>query len=194
MLREIDLPVATAAQLLYDLHHRHGTQAAEVINVHIKRHADGIRKGQIPPNSLLGMIVSKPSTEKRGLRPPMVFPTPDGTCWKDVQIEMVSRESLVVRLGNTTKRYHGFDMGFRDNRQVDMLNKQWDLLEAFAVNSGTLDWEAKGFKRPTQKRIEELNKLLCRFFRLTDNPIAPYKKKVGWVTKFQIIDSTFGKS
>ena len=192
--REIDLPKAEAGQLLYDLHERHGRQAAEVITSQISKHSDEIRKGRIPPNSLLGMIVGKRGHRKLGNGPPKLFPTPPGTQWKDIQIDMVSRESLVARVGGITKRFHGFDMGFRDGRRVDMLNKQWDLLETLAMNNGTLNWDAKGFKRPTQKRIEELNKVLRYFFGLTDNPIAPYKKKVGWVAKFQIFDKMSGKS
>jgi hypothetical protein len=194
MARGIDLPIAKAGQLLYDLHNRHGRQTAEVVNSQISKHSDDIRKGRIPPNSLLGMIVGKPDSRKPAKGPLKYFPTPSGTHWKDIQIDMVSRDSLVVRVGSITKRFHSFDMGFRDHRRVDMLNKQWDLLETLAMNRGTLNWEAEGFKRPTQKRIEELNKLLRYFFGLPDNPIAPYKKGVGWVAKFQIFDKTSGKS
>lgn len=194
MARGIDLPIAKAGQLLYDLHNRHGRQTAEVVNSQISKHSDDIRKGRISPHSLLGMIVGKSDSRNSTKGSSKFFPTPTGTQWTDIQIDMVSRDSLVVRVGSITKRFHGFDIGFRDNRQVDMLNKQWDLLETFAMNRGTLDWEAKGFKRPTQKRIEELNKLLRYFFGLPDNPIAPYKKRVGWVARFQICDKTSGKS
>ena len=192
--REIDLPIAEAGQLLYDFHVRHGRQTADVVNSQISENSDDIRKGRIPTNSLLGMIVGKPGTRKPAKGQSKFFPTPTGTQWKDIRIDMVSRESLVVRVGGITKRFHGFDMGFRDRRRVDMLNKQWDLLETLAMNNGTLNWDAKGFKRPTQKRIEELNKLLRYFFGLPDNPIAPYKKLVGWVAKFQIFDKTSDKS
>jgi hypothetical protein len=191
---EIGLPVMEAGQALYDLHHRHGVQAGEVIRDQIKVHADLIRKGQIPINSLLGMIVGKRGAEKRTAEPLMVFPTPDGATWEDIQIKLVSRDSLTVRAGKVTKQYHGFDLGFRDRRKVDRLNQQWELLETFAQNDGILNWQSVGSQRGTQKRVEALNKLLRAFFRLPDNPIKRYKKKVGWVAKFQIFDNSFGKS
>lgn len=194
LVRAMDLPIEKAAEQLYELHRRHGAQAAEVINDQIRLHADSLRKGSIPPYSLLGMIVGKRHSKKPSGGPTKLFPTPLGTKWEDIQIDMVSRDSLVVRVGNVTKRYHGFDMGFRDHRRVDMLNKQWKMLETLAENEGALDWEAEGFRRPTQKRIEVLSKLLRLFFGLHDNPIAPYKKGIGWVAKFQISDKTSGKS
>ncbi len=194
LAREINKPVMEAGQLLYDLHHRHGVQAGEVIRDQIKIHADLIRKGQIPISSLLGMVVGKRGAEKRTAGPLKVFPTPDGATWEDIQIELVSRESLTVRVGRVTKQYHGFDMGFRDNRKTDRFTKQWELLEGFAQNHGTLNWQSVGSRGGVQKQVESLNKLLRTFFRLPDNPIAPYRRKIGWVAKFQVFDSSFGKS
>lgn len=194
LAREIGLPSEQAGQSLYDLHHRHGVQAGEVISNQIKQHADVIRRGQIPANSLLGMIVGKSETGKRTTVPLKFFPTPDGTCWEGIQIDMVSRDSLVVRARNITRRYHGFDLGFRDARRVDMLNKQWELLEVLAQNGGTLNWQSVGSQKGLQKRVEELNKLLRAFFGLPDNPIERYKKRIGWVARFQILDKSYGKS
>lgn len=93
----------------------------------------------IPPNSLLGMIVRKPGAGKQAASKSKFFPTPDGTCWKDIQIETVSRDSLIVRAGKVTKQYHGFDMSFRDRRKIDRLGNQWELLEKLAQNRGTIN-------------------------------------------------------
>ncbi|MEE8577506.1 MAG: hypothetical protein V3T31_09650, partial [candidate division Zixibacteria bacterium] len=193
LVPEIDLPAEEAGEALYDLHHRHGVQAGEVIRDQIKAHADLIRKSKVVANSLLGMIVGKRGAEKLMAGPLKVFPTPDGATWEDIQIELVSRDSLTVRVGKVTKQYHGFDLGFRDNRKVDRFTKQWELLEVFAQNHGTFNWQSEGSERSMQKRIEGLNKLLRAFFQLPNNPIAPYKKQVGWVAKFKIFDSSYGK-
>jgi hypothetical protein len=138
------------------------------------------------------MIVGKPGAQKQPGKPTMRFPTPPGTKWQDIQIEIVSKDSIRVRVAKITKTYSAFHIGFTDHRRGDMLNKQWDLLETFAVNDGTLDWDdTKGFKRPTSKRIETLNKLFRLLFGISSNPILPYEKGVGWVAKFQISDSSF---
>ncbi len=191
--RAVGQPVMEAGQMIYDLHNRHGRQAGAVIRKQIELNAELIRTGELPPKSLLDMIVSKPGPKRSKAGSTVRFPTPEGMCWEEVEIDLVSRDSLVVRVGDTKKRYHGFDMGFRDGRRVDMLNRQWELLETLAENRGVLDWQSTGLKRPTQKRVEELNKTLKSFFGMNDNPMHPYEKGTGWVAKFQITDKSFGK-
>ncbi len=194
MASAMDFPAMKAGQVLYDLHHRHGKQVGEVIKRQIKVNADLIRTGEIEPKSLLGMIVSASTKGRSDDMSLKRFPMPKGKDWKDVKIELVSNDSLVVRVGDTTKRCLGFDMGFRDGRRVDMLNKQWELLETLAESDGVLDRDAVGLKRPTQKRVEELSNTLKRFFGLNENPMHRYKKGTGWIAKFKITDKATRKT
>ena len=192
IVNALDLPTMEAGQLVYDLHHRHGIQVGKVIKSQIELNSDAIRKREIPSDSLLGMIIGKRGEKTKPGKPTMRFSTPPGTRWEDVSIEIMSKDSIRVKVGKITKRYSAFDIGFTDHRRGDMLNKQWNLLETFAVNDGILNWDdTKGLKRPTQKRIETLNKLFRLLFGIDSNPIRPYKKGVGWVARCHISDSSF---
>ena len=164
-----------------------------MINNQIAQHAEIIRKGELAENSLLGMIAGKSNKGKTDNRLAKHFPIPEGTQWKDITIELVSNESIRVKVNGEVERYIGFDIGFTDHRRKDMLNKQWDLLVLLAENGGAITWDSSGHKRTTSKQIQELNKILRQFFNLQENPIAPYNKKDGWVAKFVITDKSSGK-
>ena len=122
-----------------------------------------------------------------------VFPTPEGTQWKDIRIEIVSRDSARIKVGSVTLTYTAFDMGFRDGRQRDLLNKQWDLLLIFAEYNGVLSWASPKAKTGLYKRVQILKATLCQFFQLADPPIKNYKKGVGYVAMFRITDLSCGK-
>jgi hypothetical protein len=46
-------------------------------------------------------------------------------------------------VGGQTRTFNAFEMGFADNKQHDMLNKQWELLMAFAEGDGVLSWASR---------------------------------------------------
>lgn len=194
IVRAMDMSDMEAGQAIFDLHQRHGRQVAEVIQSQIALHSETIRKGIVHPKSLLGMIVAGSSREVTVVDSTRRFPTPAGISWEGIEIQLVSRDSVLIRAGSVSKRYHGFDMGFRDARRVDMLNSQWELLESLAESNGSFDWQSKGLKRSTQKRVEELSKTLKKFFGIKENPLHRYKKGVGWVARFSISDKSYGKS
>lgn len=193
LARELNLPVNEAAQLLYDLHNRHGCQTAEVINSQIRKQADRIRTGQIPQSSLLGMILGKSGLKKQNKNPTKFFPTPEGTQWKDVNIELVSNDSIRVKVGNIIKRFSGFNIGFTDERKGDLLDHQWELLMLFAEKNGEISTKTIGYKPNLQKPIQTLNRRLRILFGIMSNPIKRYSSKSGWTTKFKISDKSAGK-
>lgn len=193
LINDLDYPVEKSAELLYELHHRHGAQAAEVINDQIRNNADDIRTGRISSSSLLGMISGQSGSKKKVSRPPIRFPTPPGIGWGDISIDLVSEDSVRICIAGITKRYTGFDMGFTDQRRGDMLDRQWELLRLFAEKDGEFSSRTVGFLPKFQKPIQTLNKKLRAFFRLDSNPINHYSKRFGWTTKFQISDKTYGK-
>ncbi len=191
---EIGLQINQAGQLVYDIHHRHGKQIADVINKQIKAHADEIRTGEVSPNALLGMIIGKSGIKKTDKRPAKFFPTPEDTAWEDIQIELVSNDSIRVKVGNITMRYSGFEIGFTDNRKRDLLDRQWEILRLFAEKNGELSKRTFEFLPKMQKSIQSLNSKLRSFFGLNSNPINRYNKETGWTAKFKISDKTSGKS
>jgi len=194
LARHLKPPIETAGQRLFDLHHSHGKQVAAVIKRQIELHSEEIRKGEIHPKSLLGIIIGKSSPKRRDKIPSKFFPTPDGTKWEDVTIELVSNDSIRIKVGGFVRRYSGFEIGFKDERKGDMLDTQWELLKLFAKNDGEISQRTVGFKNKSQKPVQALNKRLRVFFDMNSNPINRYSKESGWTTKFIISDKSFGKS
>ena len=154
----------------------------------IKRPGYGIRP------KFLDMVVGKREVARGDAEVPKRFPTPRGATWKEIEIDIDSGETIVVRTRGVTRKYHASDVGFRDNRMVDRFTGQWELMEAFAQNGGRIGWGSGGARKRWHKDIQKLNKLLRTFFGLSSNPIARYSRKDGWVAKFQIRDTSYGKS
>jgi hypothetical protein len=186
------IPTSQAAEKLYELHKRQGEQVCSVIIEKIKQYAGLIEEGRVPRNSLLGFVLGR--SVKRGIpdTPSCSFPTPEGAHWKDVNIEIISNESVRIRVMGVTKIYTAFDMGFRDRRRMDMMNRQWDLLVRFAEKNGVIQWEQRGGERSIYKIIQRLKETLKLFFRIDGSPIHNYQRSVGYRTKFIISYKAFG--
>ncbi len=179
---------------IIDLHKRHGMQVGKAIEKQIQAHSRLIRQKRLNPNSLLAMTI-KQNGPKSGQELDMKeFPTPAGTKWEDIEIEIISNDSVRIKVKGITERYTAFDMGFRDHRKKDLPNAQWDTLLAFAESEGVLSWASPSKKNQNQKNIQALRKTLKQFFQLSDYPIRRYQKGIGYVARFKIKDCSFGKS
>ncbi len=193
IITALDLSSSEAAQRLFELHQRHSQQVVGVLTREIELNAEQIADGRLHPDSLLAMVVGQNSGPKETVKIPALFPTPPGAKWENLTIEMLTLDSVRIRLGTTTKVYTGFDMGFRDGRKNNMLNKQWDLLWTFAEAEGKLDWANEQAELGKYKPIYDLNQTLKRFFGLSGNPIHSYRRGVGYVTRFKITARTLPK-
>lgn len=181
-----------AARRIFDLHNRHGNQVGKVIEEQIMQHSKIIRRKQIDPNSLLAIIIKQPGLKSGKDEDLKKFPTPADTKWKDISIEIVSNDSVRIKLGSITEIYTAYDMGFRDHRKKNMLNKQWEVLMYFAECRGEFSWKSENAVPGIQKHVQLLRNALKTFFDLTDNPIEGYRKKMGYITKFKISDQRYG--
>jgi len=190
----LGIPCSEAAEKLFELHHRQGGQACAVIQDQIKSNTGNIMRGQLHPKSLLAMIVGRTKAGLDRDSSPKTFPTPLGTQWEDVAMEIVSNNCARIRVKDETHRYTAFDMGFGDGRKTDVLNKQWDLLLDFAEGDGVLSWDSLRAKAGAYKRVYLLKKTLRAFFGIQGSPIRSYKKGIGYVTRFSIRDLSYGDS
>jgi 7-cyano-7-deazaguanine synthase in queuosine biosynthesis len=188
ILRHLGLTTGEAAKKLFELHERHGRQVCSVLETQIREHARPIANGTVNPDSMLAMVIGQPKS--RSKKKPVVarFPSLPDLSWKAITIEMVSVDSVRIRVGSFSRTYTGYAMGFCDNRKKNALNKQWDLLWQFADGEGKLNWSNPRAMGGAYKRVNLLRQTLKVFFGLEDNPISDYERDTGYVAHFKIVD------
>jgi hypothetical protein len=179
-------PTLKAAEELYSLYKRHASQIAHVIERQIKNLAEPIRKGEIRRDSLLGMILGKMGSSNRSRLSDRSFPTPEGSVWQDIKIEIKSPYHVSVSVKEVTGIYTPFEMGFRDRRKIDELNLQWILLLLFADGGNRIGYGTPQQRPMIYKSVQALKKLLKDFFGLTEPPIHNYRRGEGYVAKFYV--------
>lgn len=127
------------------------------------------------------------------------FPTPSGTKWEEVTITFISNESIRIKAGKVSKKFHFSEIGFGDRRSADKPNKIWEYFHALAQLSGELSWDdpLDLGGRPVdinrdvaQKRLSILRKTLQTIVGIEDNPFYTYRKKGLYKTRFSLRDET----
>lgn len=118
------------------------------------------------------------------------FPSPPGLEWKDVSIELVSRDSIKIRVPGRTKKYLFSDIGFTDGRTGVTSDMLWNTLILFAKYKGRIDCatiksDYKTFMR-MKPFVKTLRKRLNAILSLTEDPFKPYREVKGYETKFEI--------
>ncbi|RKX18568.1 MAG: hypothetical protein DRP35_09050, partial [Candidatus Zixiibacteriota bacterium] len=194
IVSNLNMKSSIAAEKILKLHRRHGSQAIKVIETQIKKNADIIARKEVKQNSLLQMILNQSGKNNKNHPLSHQFPIPEDTQWNDIFIEIFSKDSAKIKVNGKVLTFTAIDMGFRDRRKGDLPNKQWDLLVSFAESDGVLNWNSPNPKRAAQKDIQTLKRILCTFFQLTEPPIHRYNPQTGYVTKFKLKDSRYGKS
>jgi|GEM_PF-3897981 len=137
------------------------------------------------------------------------FPTPPGSKWEDVSIEIVSDFSARVKVGQMTRTYLFSDMGFRDDRKGDRPNDQWDILVELAEREGALSWSTSGEIPDLEaddlsqralpwgtvpathgkgKNIQAIRRTLEEFLDISGDCFHSYRRGGGWVSRFKITD------
>ena len=111
------------------------------------------------------------------------FPTPAGARWKDVRLRFVDAHTISVNVCGETRRYDFKQMGMGRNRS-SLPTVQWDLLYAFSMGKGVIDWDSPGASRKNDKRKDRLALHLRDFFRIEGEPFV--REGNGWKTRFQI--------
>lgn len=111
------------------------------------------------------------------------FATPAGATWEDLRMRFLDGERVSVRVSQVSGTFNYAQLGMV-RRTSGGPTEQWNLLRAFAVEHGFLDWNSRYANRRNQKRKERLSACLVRFFRLEGDPIVT--EGHGWRTRFAI--------
>jgi len=139
----------------------------------------------------IGRVVAK--TRNRRVQEVVPFPTPPGTKWKHLTIELVSDRSVKITIGNVTVQKTYEDLGFVDSRTTaEHPDKLWDRFCYLAECKGRGDWnEASKLDLPDalKKEISDLRKRLRTYFPITGDPFKPYRKVHAYETRFTIVDT-----
>ena len=135
-------------------------------------------------------VESWPKLEDQSIKPevPVVkFPIPDGTRWEDIKIQIVSNNSVRIKVnGKKTERRTFVEMGFKDGRRGDLPDSYWNFFIELARHNGQLkEWPQKT-NSAVQKRIQIIGKRLQAIFGLKEKPIYRYNKRDGYITKFKM--------
>ena len=114
------------------------------------------------------------------------FPTPPDARWTDVEIQFCDGETVSILVKEARGRYSYSDMGMSHTRSKKP-TKQWELLRAFAVNHGILDWDSRQAHRRNKKRRELLGRNLQAFFRIEGDPFRLNRDGKGWTALFAVL-------
>ena len=147
------------------------------------------------------------------------FPTPSDSEWGDVRIYIRDNEYLKIDVKKVTENVHrsiirskidGEYIGL-ECKKSRKPTKLWELLKVFASFNGELTSIRKGRqikeiesglkrtdvkngseRKQLPKRVERLNSLLIKYFRIIPGkPIPRYNKKIGYKPAFQIEDISY---
>jgi hypothetical protein len=120
------------------------------------------------------------------------FPNLLGLRWEDVIIRFFSDDSVEVRVGDVSKKYHFSELGYKDGRKGDLPDSRWKILRMMAEHNGETSWRSK---ISTEDRgrlsaaIKEIRRRLRELMTIEDDPFHPYRKSRGYKTKFKLVDA-----
>lgn len=192
IIEGLGMKPSEAAEHLCALYRRNAEQVGTVMQRMVERYSDRIRRGEIKPNSLLGMRIGASRKHGDDLAEFKRFPTPTGFDWEKIVIQIKSHDSAQIKAGDVSQRVLAADMGFRDKRRGDMLNKQWELLCSLAESDGHFTWKSPSSRPKLQKQISDLNNTLKTYFGLSDNPISWSRRDRAYICRFTIMDQSYG--
>jgi hypothetical protein len=117
--------------------------------------------------------------------PAATFPMPPNPSWDQIYITFIDEHRVHIRVGHEEGEYSFADMGMTDARTGEP-NAAWILLRALAGAYGEMGWEHPESTPNNRQRMRLLRNHLREFFSLEGNPFKPYRKGVGWVSKFTL--------
>jgi hypothetical protein len=118
-----------------------------------------------------------------------IFPCPTGTKWNDVEMVLVSHDSMRVTTPMGTEIFSYHELGLSDKRKADAHSVMWTLLMEFAKQSGTInpsDQTPLGNNLVSTKN--RLDKHLKTLFGINDPICDHYRKKKAYILNFKIND------
>jgi hypothetical protein len=118
--------------------------------------------------------------------------TPDQSIqrWEDLEIRFLSDERVQIYVcGRASDTKNFAEMRFEDRRgKGGKPNAAWSLLRELARSEGMFPATAISGQQDMQKRAQEIRKVLCAQFGLSEDPI-PFREGTGYVAAFKITKS-----
>lgn len=149
---------------------------------------EDIRTGLVPLLGDLTLAVEddlkRAERPSRKVRPPLIR-VPRGCAWKDIQITVVSEDSVVVDVAGSNHRLTYRKLGLMD-RRTKKPSQQWIFLEMLAAAKGTLVWEDSAAVKENGKRRQRLGRTLREVFGLREDPFVSLPDSRGWRAQFRI--------
>jgi hypothetical protein len=110
--------------------------------------------------------------------------------WADIEICFLSDERVQIYVcGRPGDTKNFAEMGFEDRRgKRGKPNAAWGVLRVLASNDGMIPVTAISGQQDIQKRAQEIRKVLCAQFGLSEDPI-PFRDGIGYVAAFKITKS-----
>lgn len=121
-----------------------------------------------------------------------LFPDlPGDLKWEEVTIRFLNRQEVIVDAREKRFQSTYAFMGFEDNKRK-LPNKQWELLEALALNKGEFSWNnvrSLPLKdiNAVKKRKQLLANCLQSCFGLEADPFYPYREEKAYKIKLSLI-------
>jgi hypothetical protein len=111
---------------------------------------------------------------------------PDPAAWTSIEISFTSDHRVQVRNGTNNETLNYADFGFADGRNKNP-NRAWASLLELARGRGIIREPGRSSRTWSQveKRIQEIRRLLKRYFYLSSDPI-PFIQGVGYQARFKI--------
>lgn len=127
---------------------------------------------------------------------PITYPLPSGCPFEQVNIELVSDDSVRIRFPGKNPRVFTYsDLGFQDKRRGDMPNVLWKVLRYFAEGKGAIDWESDVpvvWRRQLPKHIQRLRQYLQFILQTDRDPFEYDPVSKGYRCRFQTKDVSRG--
>jgi hypothetical protein len=132
-----------------------------------------------------------PDSELSRKRIHVKFPTPPGTRWEDVTIQVVSNDSIKITAKGVYKTFTYAEIGFKDKRKGDLWDSQWEVLMALAEENGEISWDCKNAQLRLQKKIQTIRRRLQALMGIEEDPFYCYQDVKAYKTKFKIEDISY---
>jgi len=105
--------------------------------------------------------------------------------WNDVFVTLLGENEIHIKNGKNSRTISNRMMGL-ENIRKNKPNRLWAILKAFALNKGAIENISINTVEKIKSDIAQLNKLLCEFFSIKENPIKYSKKTKSYLISFGV--------
>lgn len=135
-------------------------------------------------NGVRSTIVLEASTTARKMNVPRVK-LPHNTTWSNLTVRFVDDSTAQIIAGDYIIEKTYEELGLIDRRTHEP-NYAWGVLMVFARNHGTFSWGDAAASERARAHVKLLRQHLRQLFGIDEDPFHPYRRRVGWRTKFYV--------